>query len=301
MSISVKNYASRDIRYNKDVVTTVNKMYSVKFRINRSVFDILIKKNYFKSNGEKLLNFKIHDDTELLGKYQNEKNYIKIHEITSYNSKYLYNTTILNIASLMYECEEIYFTNFLDWRGRIYTSTCSLNIPGGEVSRGLILFKDGEILSEKGVYSLKVYMANAFGLDKRSKSYRVKWVENHIDEIINVPENNIWLEADEPRIFLVCALELQEYIKNPKFLSRLPILIDATCNGLQHLSSMACDIQLANKVNIGEFSNGDDPRDVYSELIPPPPLRSMLAPPDGEVSFGWKILQGDRGRDKEQD
>lgn len=71
-------------------------------------------------------------------------------------------------------------------------------------------------------------------------------------------------------IFLACALELQGYYQNPdKFISRLPILLDATCNGLQHLSAIANDINLAEKVNICASQDDDKPQDVYSELILP--------------------------------
>jgi DNA-directed RNA polymerase len=70
-------------------------------------------------------------------------------------------------------------------------------------------------------------------------------------------------------MFLACALELKGYLNNPKeFISRLPILLDATCNGLQHLSGMTSDIHLAQRVNILKTTIYDDPRDIYSELIP---------------------------------
>lgn len=90
----------------------------------------------------------------------------------------------------MYNCEEIYFTNFIDWRGRVYTSSCSLNMQGGEVARALILFKNGEVLNDCGVKSLKIYMANSYGLDKKSKYERLNWVDTHLDEIIATPEND---------------------------------------------------------------------------------------------------------------
>jgi len=266
---SFENPDAKFMKYNKDIICTVNKMASVKYIINKDVFDIISSKAYYKDNGEQLVLFNPHLDTEKLGKYNADKDYVKGYEITSYNSRYLYETSILNIASLLYNCEEIYFTNFIDWRGRIYTSSCSLNMQGGEIARALILFKDGEVLNEYGVNSLKIYLANAYGLDKKSKFNRLKWVNTHLDEIIASPENDLWLKADEPLIFLACALELKGYLNNPKeFISRLPILLDATCNGLQHLSGMTSDIHLAQRVNITETTIYDNPRDIYSELIP---------------------------------
>lgn len=269
MTASVKNYAAKFLTVNDALIHTVNKMASVKYIINKDVFDIISKKVYYKANGERLILFNIHEETDKLAKYNKDKNYVKHYEITSHNSRHLYEISVLNIASLMYNCEEIYFTNFIDWRGRIYTSSSTLNIQGGEIARALLLLKDGEVLNEDGVNSLKIYLANAYGLDKRSKFYRLNWVNTHLDEIIATPENDLWLKADEPLMFLACALELKGYLNNPKeFVSRLPILLDATCNGLQHLSGMTCDIHLAQRVNITKSSIYDNPRDIYSELLP---------------------------------
>ena len=56
------------------------------------------------------------------------KNYSKVNEIVSCNSKYLYETSVLNIARLMLNVEEFFLTNFIDWRGRFYTSNSVLNM-----------------------------------------------------------------------------------------------------------------------------------------------------------------------------
>ncbi len=126
------------------------------------------------------------------------------------------------------------------------------------------------IILLKGLKVLKIYTANAYGLDKKSKVMRLEWVEKYLQDILDVPNNDIWLSAEEPLIFLACALELQGYYKNPgQFISRLPILLDGTCNGLQHLSAIANDINLAEKVNICSSSEIDIPKDVYCELINP--------------------------------
>jgi DNA-directed RNA polymerase len=44
--------------------------------------------------------------------------------------------------------------------------------------------------------------------------------------------------------------------------------MDATCNGLQHLSAMVNDFVLAEKVNLLKSTENDNPRDLYSEVIP---------------------------------
>jgi DNA-directed RNA polymerase len=55
----------------------------------------------------------------------------------------------------------------------MYTSRSALNMQGGELARGLIMFSKGEVLNDNGLRALKVYTANAFGLDKKSKKHRI--------------------------------------------------------------------------------------------------------------------------------
>jgi DNA-directed RNA polymerase len=79
---------------------------------------------------------------------------------------------------------------------------------------------------------------------------------------------NYMLEADEPFLFLSCCIELKNYYADPTiFLSRLPVYLDATCNGLQHLSTMINDTCLAKYVNIVKSSKDDVPKDVYNHMI----------------------------------
>jgi len=47
-------------------------------------------------------------------------------------------------------------------------------MQGNELARGLILMVNGYNLDDKGLIALKIYTANAFGLDKKSKIDRIK-------------------------------------------------------------------------------------------------------------------------------
>ena len=67
--------------------------------INKDLFDIITNKIYYKENGEELILFNHHLDTEKLGEFYKNKEYAKIYEITSYNSRYLYETSIINPLS----------------------------------------------------------------------------------------------------------------------------------------------------------------------------------------------------------
>lgn len=271
-NVSHENYSVKTMNYCNDNIFTVNWMNNIQYRINNKVLSVILEKEYF-INGNKLINFNSHPETELLNKYRESNNFIKINDITKHNSKYYEDTSIINIARLYSDVDKFYLNNFIDWRGRIYASNCILNIQGSDLARSLLMFAEGKELNNIGLYALKTYTANAFGLNKKSKNDRVKWVNENYNDIINTPENDLWLKSNEPLVFLSCALELKEYEKARKsgniFISRLIILLDATCNGLQHLSAIANDITLGEKVNISSSTNDTTPNDVYSDMIEP--------------------------------
>jgi DNA-directed RNA polymerase len=268
-SKSFENIKGNNIKLSNLVIDAVNKIASVEYSINTELLDIVTSNEYFKGKSP-LVYLEPHSETSMLSTFIEDKNYIKVNEITSHNSKHLYDSSIISVARLMSKVEGFYVTVFIDWRGRFYSSNSCLNIQGGELARSLLLFRDGEVLNEKGLKSLKIYTANAFGKSKLSKLDRLSWADEHLDEILNTPNNNLWLKADEPLLFLACALELKGYYNNPlSFVSRLPILMDATCNGLQHLSAMAQDITLAERVNLLASDESTKPNDVYSDLIIP--------------------------------
>lgn len=269
-SRSQENSVVNNSSFTQDVIDSVNKIAGVKYSINTKLLDIITSNSYHKDDNSPLVYSSRHSESNKLSSYMQSKNNVKVNEILSHNSKFLYESTLINIAKLMSKVEGFYLTIFIDWRGRFYSSNCTLNIQGGELARSLLLFNKGEVLTPLGLKALKVYTANSFGLDKRSKVKRVGWVDQHLDEILDIPNNDLWLKADEPLIFLACAIELQGYYAQPKsFISRLPILMDASCNGLQHLSAMAQDITLAERVNLLGSKETSSPCDVYSDLIKP--------------------------------
>lgn len=173
---------------------------------------------------------------------------------------------------------------FIDWRGRLYTDTNYLSVQGGNLARSLLMFKNDHILNDRGLEHLKIYSANCYGLDKLSYNKRLEWTNNNLNIILSVPnldkyrtltfdqnDKNFYdflMKADEPWLFLTCCIELKNYDLNKNnFISRLPVYLDATCSGLQHLSTMINDTNLAKHVNIKKSNKEDIPMDVYSHMI----------------------------------
>ncbi len=79
------------------------------------------------------------------------------------------------------------------------------------------------------------------------------------------------LSAKNPLLFVAFCFEYKKMIETFKehdtFTTHLPIQLDASCNGLQHLSCIISDSKLAMKVNIVESDTSLDPYDLYMDCV----------------------------------
>lgn len=149
-------------------------------------------------------------------------------------------------ADMFKDQPAIYFVYFADSRGRLYPLTYGLNPQGSDLSKALIHFSEGKPLSsESAVKWFHVQGANKWGFDKATLADRVQWVKERSDLICSFaddPVNNQgWTEAGDPLQFLAWCFEYADYLRNPNFVSRIPISMDGSCNGLQNLSAMFRD------------------------------------------------------------
>jgi DNA-directed RNA polymerase len=151
-----------------------------------------------------------------------------------------------------------------DFRGRVYPLVTSLSPQGTDVDKSLIYFAEEGPVDE---WWLSFQVATTRGLDKASMDDRIEWVKNNHDLITVVatePMSNLslWAEAEEPWCFLAACREYWEcVITKQKSTSGLPIGIDATCSGLQHLSALTYDRGAAKMVNVVPT---EKPTDAYA-------------------------------------
>ena len=258
---------------NLQIINTVNYLSSTKFIINNNVLFYIFK--LLNNNDKRIYNLiktNLHPKTNeihilTMSNKNNELNNILKHNSQFYNDNTVLQTALLFSKWIQNNGNCIYFPHFIEWRGRIFTDSGYFSYQKSELAKSLLLFNDGFILNDHGLESLKVYTANCFGLDKLSYNSRIEWVNNNINNIINLEPDFIF-KAEEPLMFLSCCYELNNYYKNPNiFLSRLPIYLDETCNGLQHLSLMVNDTNLAKFVNILKSDRNDLPNDVYTFAV----------------------------------
>lgn len=184
--------------------------------------------------------------------------------------------TQIRLARKFSDEERLYFPVTLDWRGRMYPVPPVLNPQGDETSRALLMFADGKPLTSRGYDWLRIHTANCMDEDpdtgekiaNKSFEYRIQWVEDHQDIIHEVAQNPLdcryWTKAEKPYSFLAACFELDGYWQNPNaFMSRLPIGMDGSCNGLQNFAAMLKDYESGYHVNL---IPAEQPQDIYTKV-----------------------------------
>src|SRR2546425_1563073 len=194
--------------------------------------------------------------------------------------------------------ERFYFPCQVDHRGRVYPVPPLMNPQSDHIGRALIEFADGKPLGERGAYWLAIHLANCYWKKKKvSFEKRLAWVQENEEEILDFAANPLleaspfdggfalprsrsarahasrrmhrfWTEADQPWLFLRACLEWKRYKEEgPGMISHLPIPMDGSCNGYQHLSAMGLDPIGGRATNLMPF---EDPEDIYqwvSDLV----------------------------------
>jgi DNA-directed RNA polymerase len=165
-------------------------------------------------------------------------------------SKRLYLLDCLTSARELRPEDAIWYPHFIDFRGRMYPASHRGPHPqANDLGKALIMFARGKPLGPDGLYWLMIRAANTYGQDKLALDARVQWVQDNLEAILDSARNPLdgerfWADADEPWGFLATCNELNMALEADDpwfFVSHLPIPLDGSCNGLQHLSAMGLD------------------------------------------------------------
>lgn len=169
---------------------------------------------------------------------------------------------------------DFYFPHVLDFRGRMYPIPVELNPQGEDLARGLLTFAEGKPLTEEGAEWLAIQVCNTYGNDKVPFEDRVQWTLEREELWRRIAEdpfgNREWAtttgsnKVSEPWQHLAAILEWVRFLnEGVGMMSALPIRVDGTCNGIQHLSAMILDEDNGASVNL---TPGNRPRDIYKEV-----------------------------------
>ena len=187
----------------------------------------------------------------------------------------------LQKAKMLSDEPKFYQTLELDYRGRFYYVESFFNFQGTDAARGLIEFAEGKKVTESGRRWLAIHTAcsynksygideipdyfeedyvsylkeeglDSISVDKMTLNDRAKWTEENLDAIIKfAADEEIPMDAEKPVVFYACCVEWACLISDPEgHESRLPIQIDGSNNGWQHLGAMSKDIHTGSLVGL---------------------------------------------------
>ena len=181
-----------------------------------------------------------------------------------------------------------------DYRGRMYYKEPFLNFQGSDLARGIYLFDEGKEMTEEGKWWFAVHTANAYNqsydindipewceadyrsylesqeldtisVDKFTLKDRVRWTNENMEVIIAAGyERAFGEDAEKPVTFLACCIEWCDYwtaVDNGRVhVSHLPVSIDGSNNGWQHLGAISKDRRTGELVGLVAT---EIPRDFY--------------------------------------
>lgn len=163
----------------------------------------------------------------------------------------------------------IYFAYQLDWRGRVYPLSPDIAPNGNDKQKALLEFAHGDPLTERGVFWLKVHVANAYGYDKVSFEERARWTEENEALVLSIaaqPLDDIrWHDVSKKTRwqFLAACFAYADY-KAGEPISRIPVMLDGTCSGLQHWAALLRDEKVGEYVNL--LPGTGKPADLYAKV-----------------------------------
>jgi DNA-directed RNA polymerase len=193
------------------------------------------------------------------GKIKSQREAVHTHNNRN-EAKALTARRVLNVAEEFAGRDVLYFPHSIDWRGRAYPLPQDLHPQADDFAKSMLTFAEGKPLGETGLQWLAFHMANCFGMDKVDRQGQADWVNENQAEIFDVASDpfgiglEFWKQADEPWQFLAAAIEYCSAWSHPVspeyYISHLPVQVDGSCNGLQHLSAMGLDPVGAKAVNL---------------------------------------------------
>ena len=186
----------------------------------------------------------------------------QIHDDNAQISQNNWLTSETMYIARMYKDETFWIPWSFGYRGRLYPLVTGLNPQGTDHHKSLFYFAEEGPVNE---FWIAFACSNTFGNDKLSMEARIQWTYDNQDLIKQVGTDPIgtiplWEGVSEPWAFLAACCEWVDCVLGDKKTSGLPIGIDATQSGIQHLSALCRDHASGELVNL---IPNDQPQDGY--------------------------------------
>ena len=241
--------------------TSAKKLMGVPWRINKPVYEAL------RANQDMFTSTVPLEDEKMEQKRR---------------SKLVEMKFILSKAELLQD--EVFYQEIeADYRGRLYYVEPFLNFQGNDLSRGIMMFDEAKPMTPEGQWWLAVHTASSYNqsydiddipawceadyysylksegldsisVDKFTLEDRVRWTNENMEVIIDAGRERVFADAEKPISFLACCIEWgdieQAQGQGRVHMSRLPVPIDGSNNGWQHLGAMSRDRQTGELVGL---------------------------------------------------
>lgn len=266
-----------------EIFTGLNFLQKTPWRINTQVLNT-IASIYYPENPASLIGKLQQLHQEALKACTKTKHYEEALRIKDFNKP---NSLI---GSLL-EQNKFYYPYQLDYRGRIYPAGGWLTPQGDGLAKALLEFYEGKTLPPKeeqntdkawlflAVHGSQFIATQKIVDDLKAKGIEIKtmptlehrrqWIlannKNILESAANPLANTWWLEtakASEAWQFLAFCFAWQAATLGEP--SHLPVHVDGSCNGLQHMAALTRDRVLAENTNL---LPNDEQQDTYTWVL----------------------------------
>jgi len=227
---------------------------------------------------------------QLLQKFERPENLEKVEIMKSLHQEItLARTTNHQQLLATQNISAFYYPWFFDYRGRVYCSRVVLNPQGDDLSRSLLMFhtfqkvENDNILYDyvRGRLNIKdnittaklkssIIIFNQFLSEVINNSEQIKY--SSLESQFSVFLEDIGVENQSPIFIgerftiLALVLEFQHYwSSNGEW--RIPIHLDATCNGQQHISAIMKNTKIAELTNLFDSERQTDLYEHIAEKV----------------------------------
>ena len=168
-----------------------------------------------------------------------------------------------------------------DYRGRVYYDVPFFNFQSNDLAKGQLMFANGKPMTKEGLRWMKIHIAASYNqtylrdeipewfeedyksyledeklddisVDKMTLGDRVRWTDHNWDMLMDIAKNKeIVLVAEKPVSLLASLIELYDNRFNlDGYISHIPVPIDGSNNGWQHLGAMSKDPKTGELVGL---------------------------------------------------
>jgi len=256
----------------QEVVDGLNKLMSTEWAINTRVLDVM--STLFKSNSkianlppyekDDLLFSRVEDDAMMETVMQDKRRlWDEWHKRANDRFRMLLR---LSLARDLDGYGFFYHSYTVDFRSRAYTLTDLLSPQSGDQDRSLIMFAKPVKQTERGLYWLKVTVANLFDQDKKSFADRVRWVDDNMSMLQSINDDpyattSLWADDKSKKNQSFQRLAAVFELCRTDGMTQLPVNMDGSCNGIQHWAAISRDPIIGKLVNLVP---ADEPQDAYA-------------------------------------